>query len=47
MQVLVARGKRTSLLPDHERSRRLLVQEDFRDRAVTTRAKARSRLPVS
>ena len=46
MQVLVARGRRTSLLLVWERSRRLLVHEDFRDGAATISAKARLGLLV-
>ena len=47
MQVLVVRERRISLPLVQERSRRLLVHEDFRDGAVTIGAKARSGLPVS
>ena len=39
--VLVTRRRRVSLLLVRERSRRLLFHEDFTDRAVTIRAKAR------
>ena len=38
MQVLVARGRRTSLLLIRERRKRLLVHENFKDRAVVFKA---------
>ena len=38
MRVLVARGRRVILLRVRERSRRLLVHEDFKERAATFRA---------
>ena len=43
MRVLLKiRGRRVNLLLlVRERSRRLLLRKDFRDRAVTTKAKAR------
>ena len=41
MQVLAARGRRTSLLLVREISRRLLSHRDFRDGAAAIRAKAR------
>ena len=44
MRVLVARGRRVSLLLVRERSRGLLVHEG--SRAATIRAKDRSGLPV-
>ena len=44
MRVLVARGRRVSLLPVQERSRGLLVHEDSRTAAV--RARDGSELPV-
>ena len=47
MRRLVARGRRVSLLLIQERSRRLLVHEDFRDGAAAIRAKARLGLLVS
>ena len=47
MQVLVARGRRVSILLVQERSRRLLVHEGFRDRVAAIRAKARPGLPIS
>ena len=47
MRVLVARRMRTCLLFVRERSRRLLVHEDFRDGAAAIRVKARSGLPIS
>ena len=40
-QVLVTKGMRVSLLLVRERSRRLLVQEGFKDRAATIRVKAK------
>ena len=46
MQVLMARGRMTSLLPNRERSRRLLVHEDLKDGAAIIRAKAKLGLPV-
>ena len=42
MRVLMARGIRVNLLLAQERSRGLLFHEDFKDRAATIRAKARS-----
>ena len=47
MRVLVARGRRISLLLVRERSRRLLFHEDFRDRAAAIKAKSKSRFPIS
>ena len=47
MRVLVARGKRVSLLLVRERSQRLLVPKGFRDKAATIMAKARSRLSIT
>ena len=47
MRVLVARGWRTSLLLVRERSRRILIHEDFKDGAVAIRAKARSGLRIN
>ena len=44
MRVLVARGRRVSLLPVQERSRGLLVHEGSRVAAI--RARDRSGLPV-
>ena len=44
IRVLVARGRRTSLLLVWERSRRLLFRTDFRDEVATIRAKAESGL---
>ena len=44
MRVLVARGRRVSLLPVRERSRGLLVHVG--SRAATIRAKDGSKLPV-
>ena len=44
MQVLVARGRRVSLLPIWERSRGILVHEGFRAAAI--RARDRSESPV-
>ena len=44
MRVLVARGRRVSLLLVRERSRRLLVHVS--SKATAIRAKERSRLPV-
>ena len=44
MRVLVARGRRFSLLPVRERIRGLLVHVDFR--AAVIRARDRSGLPV-
>ena len=41
MRVLVARGRRVSLLPIRERGRRLLLRKDFRNRAEVIRAKAK------
>ena len=41
MRILVARGRRASLLPVQERSQRLRVIEGFRDRAAAIKAKAR------
>ena len=46
-KVLVTRGWRVNLFLVWERSRRLLFYEDFRDRAATIRAKARSGLLAS
>ena len=40
MLVLVIRGRMVSLILVRERSIRLLFHEDFRDRAVTIKAKA-------
>ena len=40
MQVLMARERRARLLLVRERSPRLPVQEGFRDRATTIKAKA-------
>ena len=42
MQLLVARYRRTSLPLARERSRRLLVHEDFRDGAAAIRAYSQS-----
>ena len=47
MRVLVARGRRISLLLVREISRRLRCPEDLGDEAAAIRAKARSRLLVS
>ena len=47
MRVLVTRGRRVSLLPVRERSKRLLVHEGFKDRAAAIRAKAISGLLAS
>ena len=47
IQLLVARGGRTSLLLVRERSRRILSHRDFRDGAAGIKAKARLRLLVS
>ena len=44
MQELVTRGRRTNLLLAQERSRGLLLRENFRDRVAAIRTKARSRL---
>ena len=44
MRVLVAKGRRVSLLLVRKRSGRLLVHEGFRDKAMTIKAKAISRL---
>ena len=46
MRVLVARGRRISLLLVRERSKRLLSHEDLKDEAAAIRAKARPGLPV-
>ena len=46
MQVLVARGRRTSLLLVQEITRRILSHKDFRDGTTVVRAKARPGLPV-
>ena len=45
--VLVTGGRRANLLLVRERSRRILVHEGFRDRAVAIRAKAISGLLAS
>ena len=45
MQVLVVRERRTSPFLVQEKSKRLLVHEDFRDETVAIGAKARSELP--
>ena len=47
IQVLVARGRTTNLPLVRERSKRLLVHEDFRDGVAAIKAKARSGLPVN
>ena len=47
IRVLVTRGRRVSLLLVQDRSRRLLFHEDFRDKALAIRAKARSGLLAS
>ena len=47
MRVLMARGRRVSLLLVQEISPRLPIQEGFRDRAVAIRANVRLELPVS
>ena len=47
MRGIVARERRVSLLLVRERSRRLVVHEDFRDEAAAIRAKARLGLLVS
>ena len=47
IRLLVARGKRISLLLVQEISRRLLSQGDFRDRAAAIRVKARLGLLIS
>ena len=47
IRVLVTKERRASLLLVRERSRRLLVYEGFRDKAVAIKAKARSRLLIS
>ena len=44
IQVLVTRGRRTNLLLAQERSKGLLLRENFRDRVVAIRTKARSGL---
>ena len=41
MRVLMARGRRVSLLPVWERGRRLLLRKDFRNRAEVIKAKAK------
>ena len=41
MRVLVARGRRVSLLLVRERGRRLLLRKDFRNRAEIIKAKAK------
>ena len=41
MRVLVARGRRVSLLLVRERSKRLLLRKDFRNRAEVIKAKAK------
>ena len=42
MRELMTRGLKAILLLVRERNRRLSVRKDFRDRAATIRAKARS-----
>ena len=46
MQMRVVRGRRVGLLIVEERSRRILVRKDFRNRVAAIRAKARSELLV-
>ena len=46
IQVLVTRGRRVNLLLVREISRRLLLYEDFTDKAAAIRAKAELRLLV-
>ena len=41
MRVLVARGRRVSLLPVQEIGRRLLLHKDFRNKVEVIRAKAK------
>ena len=47
MRVLVARGRRVSILPVWERSQRLLVHEGSKDRAAAIQVKAKLELSVS
>ena len=42
--MLVARGKRVSLLPVQERGRRLLFCKDFRNRAEVIKARAKAKI---
>ena len=46
MRVMVARGRRVSLLLVRERSQRLLVREGFKVAAAAIKAKVRLGLPV-
>ena len=46
-RVLVTKGRRVSLLLVQERSRRLLVHENFKDRVMTISVKARLGLLAS
>ena len=45
IRVLVTREMRASLFLVQERSRRLLFHEDFKDKAVAIKAKAKFRTP--